>query len=231
MALRLLYAALIGLIIFIGCGGGGGGGTGLSPLGPALVNGRISGTLEIDQTIASVRGSDNSLRSGQRFLDSMVMIEELPNYSTRADANGQFVFDNLPLGSYRVIARITSLSGRQYKMRTGPFTVTEKDKQKEARIVFSASDVAETQLRIIAKDLNGVAVGKCRIWFWGEQFTMDEGGYYLSPMMPSGAEGQLKIEPPAERGLSGLDFFMPASFFSAGSLTVTGVIFQRRHRQ
>lgn len=223
MALRLFYASLVSLLIFIGCGGGGGGGggTGLSPVGPALINGRISGTLEVDSTIASVR-PEASVMASRRFLDSFVTIEEMPNLSTRTDEEGRFVFDNLPMGSYRILARITSLTGRQYKIRTSPLTVTQTEPGKDAPIKFAQADVAESQIRLQVKDLNGNPVGNCKIWFWGEQFTLDKSGYYVSPKMPAGAAGPLKIEPPAGKDLSKTEFILPGNTFSETSVAVLG---------
>lgn len=224
MALRLFYVSLICLVIFIGCGGGGGGGggSGLSPVGPSLVVGRISGTIEIDQSIASIRAEKPSILASRPFLDSFVTIEGLTNFSTRADENGKFFFDNVPPGSYRCLARITSLSGREYKIRTAPFYISQTEPEKEAILRFTGPDEAEFQIRFQVKDLDGNPVGKCRIWFWGEQFTQDSQGFYVSPKMPAGASGILTIEPPADKKLTRLEYSLPDTTFTGNSIAIMG---------
>ncbi|NLF96227.1 MAG: hypothetical protein GX569_05765, partial [Candidatus Riflebacteria bacterium] len=230
MAVRLFFASLIVLLVFLGCGGGGGGGgggsstgTGLVPGTPVVVSGTISGTISIDATITALRPEISSFSPSLRFLDSFVMIEELPNMSTRADQDGKFVFENVPFGTYRIIARVTSLSGRVYKIRATAKSLTQSAPAANVPVSITPPDIAENQIRMIIKDLNGNPVGKCKVWFWGEQFTVDSNGYYVSPYMPAAAAGTIKVEPPADKELSGLSFDIPATTFNPENVEIIGL--------
>ncbi|PKL44795.1 MAG: hypothetical protein CVV41_05355 [Candidatus Riflebacteria bacterium HGW-Riflebacteria-1] len=228
MVVRLFFAGLIVLLVVLGCGGGGGGGggsgSGLLPGGSSVaVSGTISGTIEIDQAISALRPDISSFSPSLRFLDSFVMIEELPNVSTRADQDGKFIFENVPFGTYRIIARVTSLAGRVYKLRTTAQSLTQADAQKTVAITVAQPDLAENQIRMLIKDLNGNPVGKCKIWFWGEQFTLEASGYYVSPYMPAGASGLIRVEPPADKNLSGLEFNIPATTFNPANIEIVGI--------
>ncbi|MEW6709406.1 MAG: hypothetical protein AB1403_06220, partial [Candidatus Riflebacteria bacterium] len=226
MALRIFIAGLIGLLIFIGCGGGGGGGgsgagTGLSPVGPALVNGRIFGTIVVDSTVTSLRPENN--RSSRLFLDSFLFLEELPGMSVRADDQGNFTFDNVPPGNYRIIARMTSLSGRIFKVRTEQVPINSDGMEKRQNIYLYEKDLANIKMRLLVKDLQGNPIGRCKIKLWGEEFTLDEGGYYVSPAMPTGAMGTVKIEPPADKDLSQAQIVLTTTSFREENLAIVGV--------
>ncbi|MBU1105449.1 MAG: NHL repeat-containing protein [Candidatus Riflebacteria bacterium] len=225
MALRLFFAGMIGLILFIGCGGGGGGGggSGLLPAGPVTVSGTLSGTIQIDQAISALRSDVSSFSPNLRFLDSFVMIEELSNVSTRADENGKFIFENIPFGTYHIIARVTSLAGRVYKIRTQAQAINQPSPLKDVTLNIMQPDLAEHQIRMQIKDLNGNPVGKCKVWFWGEQFTLDANGYYVSPNMPATAAGTIKVEPPVDKELSKLEFNIPATTFNPDNLEILGI--------
>ncbi|MGM0599011.1 MAG: Ig-like domain-containing protein [Candidatus Rifleibacteriota bacterium] len=225
MALRIFVACVIGLLLFIGCGGGGGGGGSAVPVGPAIVNGEITGSIQIDSAVASMRQNEDSKGSyiaSRRFIDSFIFIEEMPSYSTRADEDGNFKFENLPLGSYRIIARITSLSGRKYKIRSADVTLTNDSPNKQANLQIEEEDLADSRIRIQVKNLSEIPVGRCKVTFWGEEFTLDSSGYYVSPYMPEKAAGSLKIEPPPEKNLAESEFYLIPGSFDPDYLSVLG---------
>ena len=116
MRVRYLLIILLCIIIFLGCGGGGGSG-----VGPELVSGQISGQIIFDKTLANERAviaSYSTLRTSS-FDNALVFLEEMPSRAVYADADGKYIFTDLPLDtSFHIIARIKSLSGSEYKIRT-----------------------------------------------------------------------------------------------------------------
>ncbi len=227
MLWRILLITAVVILVISGCGGGGGGGGGGSitnPLGPIASGGTISGTIFIDQTVAGMRNDvESSSLQGKTFLDATVFLEEAPSTFGQVDSTGKFTFENLSMGTWHVIARVRSLSGRLYKFRSPALSLTTSQPAQQTNISLSSTDFADYQTKIQVKDLNGNLVGRCRIKLWGELFTMDEAGYYVSPMMPAGAAGLIRIEPPADKELAVIEMQLPADSFQPESTNVLGV--------
>lgn len=221
----LLITAVVALVIS-GCGGGGGGGGGAitNPIGPVASGGTISGNIFIDQTVAGMRNElASSSLHGKSFLEASVFLEESPSTFGQVDGTGKFSFENLSMGTWHVIAKVRSLSGRLYKFRSPALSLTTSQPAQQTNISLSSADFADYQTKIQVKDLNGNLVGRCRIKLWGELFTMDEAGYYVSPMMPAGAAGLIRIEPPADKDLAIIEMQLPADSFQPENANVLGV--------
>lgn len=109
---RIFYLCLFVLLISLGClgGGGGGGGGGLTGTGSTL--GRIAGTVTTTGILASLGpASSTDVRASMGYAQAIVYLEENPNYSAVAGANGTFLIENIPFGSYHVVGRVVSLTG------------------------------------------------------------------------------------------------------------------------
>ncbi|GAB4270821.1 MAG: hypothetical protein Kow0029_07930 [Candidatus Rifleibacteriota bacterium] len=227
MVFRLFVASVIVLLIFLGCGGGGGGGSSVNPIGPSVVSGRIYGTIIANDAVASTRNyrvssASASISANAQFLDSLISVEELNYLNTSADNLGRFEFTNLTPGTYHLLGKITSLSGRRFKKRTSAITLSEGNLEQQVNLVFTSTDLANSRIRLQIKDLNGNLVGRCRVSFWGEEFTIDSSNYYLSPEMPIGAIGQLKIIPPADKELASLTYTIGSEVFKDNYVSVFG---------
>ncbi len=228
MLWRILLITAVVILVISGCGGGGGGGGGggsiTNPLGPVASGGTISGTIFIDQSVAGMRNDvASSSLHGKTFMDASVFLEESPSTFGQIDSTGKFTFENLSMGSWHVIARVRSLSGRLYKFRSSTLNLNTSQPVQQTDVPLSSADFADYQTKIQVKDLNGNLVGRCKIKLWGEYFTMDEAGYYVSPMMPAGAAGLIRIEPPADKELAVIEMQLPADSFQPENANVLGV--------
>ncbi len=226
MLWRILLITAVVMLVISGCGGGGGGGGGsiTNPIGPVASGGTISGTIFIDQTVAGMRNElASSSLHGSSFLEASVFLEESPSTFGQVDGTGKFSFENLSMGTWHVIAKVRSLSGRLYKFRSPALSLTTSQPAQQTNVSLSSADFADYQTKIQVKDLNGNLVGRCRIKLWGELFTMDEAGYYVSPMMPAGAAGLIRIEPPSDKDLAIIEMQLPADSFQPENANVLGV--------
>ena len=222
MKVRYLLITLICIIIFLGCGGGGGG----SGVGPELVSGLISGQIILDETLANERAiiaSHSSLRASS-FDSILVFLEEMPTRATYADAEGNFSFTDLPLDtSFHIIARIKSISGNEYKTRSDEIRLGKSKAHVKQNIKVGSKDEAKYQIRFQVKDTKDNNVSRCKIWLWGDEFTIDESGCYLSPKMPLGAIGLLKVVPPSNKDLLTLEWLIDSNTFQSEIQGVSAV--------
>ena len=221
MKVRYLLIILFCIIIFLGCGGGGGSG-----VGPVLVSGQISGQITFDEKLAEERAviaSYSSLRASS-FDSILVFLEEMPTRAVYADNDGKYVFTDLPLdSSFHVIARIKSLSGSEYKTRTEEIYLGKSKAHVTQNINIGSKDEAKYQIRLQVKDTKDNSVSRCKIWLWGEEFTIDESGCYLSPKMPLGASGLLKVIPPSNKDLLPLEWTIDSTSFQSEIQGVSAV--------
>ncbi|MBP5469460.1 MAG: hypothetical protein J6Z11_09470, partial [Candidatus Riflebacteria bacterium] len=222
MKFRYLLITLICIIIFLGCGGGGGG----SGVGPELVSGLISGRIIFDESLTNERAviaSHSSLKASS-FDNVLVFLEEMPTRATYADDDGKYSFTDLPLDtSFHIIARIKSLSGNEYKIRSDEISLGKGKAQATKNIKVGSKDEAKYQIRFQVKDTKDNIVSKCKIWLWGEEFTIDESGCYLSPKMPLGAVGLLKVVPPSNKDLLNLEWQVDSNTFQSEIQGVSAV--------
>ena len=223
MKARNLLIILICIVIFLGCGGGGGG----SGVGPILVTGQISGQISFDEKLASERAVIASFASSLRassFENALVFLEEMPTRAVYADSDGKYTFTDLPLdSSYHLIARVNSLSGNAYKIRSEEIYLGKSKAQVTQNIHFDSNSEAKYQIRLQVKDTKDNNVPKCKIWLWGEEFTLDESGCYLSPKMPLGASGILKVIPPTNKELITLECKIDSTSFQSEIQGVSAV--------
>ncbi len=221
MRVRYLLIILLCIIIFLGCGGGGGSG-----VGPELVSGQISGQIIFDKTLANERAviaSYSTLRTSS-FDNALVFLEEMPSRAVYADADGKYIFTDLPLDtSFHIIARIKSLSGSEYKTRTEEIYLGKSKANATQNINIGTKDEAKYQIRLQVKDTKDNNVSRCKIWLWGEEFTIDESGCYVSPKMPLGAAGMLKVIPPSNKDLLALEWKIGSSAFQSEVQEVSAV--------
>ena len=222
MKLRHLLITLICIIIFLGCGGGGGG----SGVGPELVSGFISGQITFDETLANERAviaSHSTLRASS-FDNVLVFLEEMPTRATYADTDGKYSFTDLPLNtSFHIITCLKTLSGKEYKNRSDEILLGKGKAQVTKNIKVGSKDEAKYQIRFQVKDTKDNNVSKCKIWLWGEEFTIDESGCYLSPKMPLGAVGLLKVVPPSNKDLLNLEWQVDSNAFQSEIQGVSAV--------
>ncbi len=215
---RLFYLCLSVLLISLGClgGGGGGGGGGLTGSGSTL--GRIAGTVTTTGILASLgTASSPDLRAAMGYAQAIVYLEEAPNYSAVAGSNGTFLIENIPFGSYHVVARILSLTGTTYKLRTNfLLTLTPEAPQGSCSLAATEADKADRQIRVQIKNTSGISVPGCTVTLWGEAFTFEGNGIYLSPLFPAGAQGDVRVTPPALAGLQPLTISVNAGLFGSG---------------
>lgn len=188
---RVLCACVMAaLLACFGCGGWG------SFDDPATVkSGAIYGEIDISQIVpADVRSSMNG--NAYDFSEALVFLEEDVSLSAKPDAAGQFVIENVPDGSYHLIIRLSSILAPSYKVRlVTPLQVSSAVAPPPARVVVTPADKADSYISILLVDQNGVPVADATVTLWGETFTHQGDGMYLSPPMPAGSVGRIFIEP------------------------------------
>ena len=220
MKVSHLLIILLCIIIFLGCGGGGSG------VGPELVSGQISGQILFDENLANERAaiaSYSTLRASS-FDNILVFLEEMPTRAVYADADGKYSFTDLPLdSSFHIIVRIKSLTGSEYKTRTEEIYLGKGKAFATQNIKIGSKDEAKYQIRLQIKDTKDNSVSRCKIWLWGEEFTLDESGSYLSPKMPLGAAGILKVIPPSNKDLVSLEWRIDSNTFQSEIQGVSAV--------
>ena len=222
MQIKYFLIILITIVIFLGCGGGGGSG-----VGHVIVTGQISGNISLDETLASERAiiaSNTESFRASGFNQAVVFLEELPSRAVYPDSNGNYCFTDLPLDTaFHVIVRINSLTSKVYKSRSSAVLVESSRPEVVKNFHVSSADEAKYQIRLQVNDTKDSPVSKCNVWLWGEEFTVDEGGCYLSPMMPLGATGKMKIVPPSNKELVTLECDIDSSTFQSEIKGVSSV--------
>ncbi|HQG28434.1 MAG TPA: hypothetical protein PLY73_07730, partial [Candidatus Ozemobacteraceae bacterium] len=187
----ILLVSIVALITASGCGGGGGGGiTGL-PLSQVAQNGTITGRVVASDLIIASRlaATTQSVKAGtQAIANADVWLEQLPTFHTRTDSEGRFTLTGVPLGSYRVVAKLFSpLTQETYKIRSVNFSLGEDAN------AHNAGDLgvkkAVNQVSGILRDNTGRPLPFARMALWGETFTTDSNGYFITPPLPEEETG------------------------------------------
>jgi hypothetical protein len=194
---------LSGFAILLGClGGGGGGGGGGS--GSSVTLSLITGTLDVSALSAATTDLTTSTRvsAAWDFSSTLVFLEENPLYSARPDTQGRFVIEQVPPGTYHLIARLSSTLMPSYKVRLGDaIQVTAGASPPFTKIVVTEEDRADSQITILVVNPYGLPIPGVKVSLWGELFTSQGNGIFLSPLMPAKAAGSILIEPPFDSGL------------------------------
>lgn len=204
------------LIISYGCGGGGGGGSSIL-LPPGATTGVISGKILSDGTLTLANIAENSnkidssLRSNFAVNNAEVWIEDAPEIKTLSTGNGDFVLQNVPYGSRRVVARLETAL-KTYLVRSNPSAISES---------VAATNVGELTITEATNRVQGFlktpdnqAIANAVISLWGITFRTDANGHFITPPLPATVEtGEIKI--PAGQGMRSKSILMP---FLSGSV-------------
>jgi len=110
---------LLGVILAVGCGGGGGGGDG-SPVAPTLTNGALAdlagtvtylGKVVPNASVYLLKPADQpaSLKTRASVMaqpkpDYSVLTADGNGYQTLSDAEGKYLFSQVPVGTYTLVA-------------------------------------------------------------------------------------------------------------------------------
>ncbi len=181
----LLVCALIGGLLFYGCGGG----TSSDPL--PIRELKITGNVSSAKPLASMAapGSEGLLpdvRASFTAANIEVYLESnRAQFSTRTDSEGNFVLSGIPAGSHRIVALFIAPSGNVFKVRSGEISVSDQERTSQAPAMSVAEATSRVSGRII--DANGNPVVNGRLALWGETFFTDSDGKFTSPPMPESA--------------------------------------------
>ena len=116
----LFVAALLSVVLAIGCGGGGGGGGGESPVGPAPSDGLradLAGTVTylgkpvpqatvylLKETVKPEILSVRAAVLGKPNADTSALTADGNGFQTSTNVQGQYMFSQVPVGTYTLIA-------------------------------------------------------------------------------------------------------------------------------
>ncbi|PKL38754.1 MAG: hypothetical protein CVV41_22060, partial [Candidatus Riflebacteria bacterium HGW-Riflebacteria-1] len=159
--------------------------------------GIISGEIDVSQIVAASSIQSSVKASDVDFSSSLVFLEEIASLSARPDLNGKFVIKNVPDGSYYLIVRLSSPLAPSYKVRlNSPLQVSSSSSPPPTTVIVKPGDKADSFVRILLVDHLGNPVNAATVTLWGETFTHEGDGVYLSPAMPVGAIGRIFVAPP-----------------------------------
>ncbi|NCB39979.1 MAG: hypothetical protein EOM80_14540, partial [Erysipelotrichia bacterium] len=125
----LLICALTGGALFFGCSGGASS----DPV--PITTLQISGNIQSAVPLANIVYENNlqpDIRAQQSTAGVTVYLEADETKSTTTDSNGNYVLSGIPAGSHRIVARIKTLSGNTYKVRSEPITVSDSNPEAAA---------------------------------------------------------------------------------------------------
>jgi Raf kinase inhibitor-like YbhB/YbcL family protein len=186
----LLLTAII--IIIGGCGGSSGSGNPFEmPTGPGGSTGTITGNVTASNTINAAILPGNGPQAAVLVSGAEVWIEGAPEKKTTTDASGNFTLTGLTFGEHRVVAKITS-GGSTFKVRSPALTVnsTTPARQTGALGLLAAGKV----IRGILRDNDGNPIPNATLSLWGETFTTNSAGEFVSPPLPDDeTRGLIKV--------------------------------------
>lgn len=184
----LLICALFGAAWFYGCNGG----TSSDPIPVRIL--QISGNVESAVPLTNMVYEGNLLPGLRAQYDGagvLVHLESDESKSTTADSSGNFVLSNLPAGTHRIVARIKTLSGRTFKVRSAPISVSESNP--EAVLPQLDLKLADISVSGIIRKADGTPFANARLTLWGESFLTDSNGLFTTPPMVEDTAEQVII--------------------------------------
>lgn len=187
----LLICALIGAMIFFGCGGG----TSSDPLpvGAAKTL-QITGKVTSNALLTNVESMSAEIRAAIDAQNVEVYLESNRSaYSTRTDTQGNFSL-TVPEGTHNIVALITTPSGKVFKVRSTSVTVSNSNPSAELTNLQLAQ--ATSFITGMVKDASGNPMPNSKLSLWGETFYSGSDGKFTTPLMPSGVNADVKIVVP-----------------------------------
>lgn len=186
----LLVLALMGLVIFYGCGGG----SSSDPLPTgAIKTYQVTGRVSSTEAIASLLDSSAAIRAATNMGGIEVYLEtNRAMYNTRTASDGTFLLP-VPLGTHNIIALVpsgSSLTGKVYKARSVTVTVTESKPTVEVSTLNLKP--AEAVLTGTVKDTAGNPITNARIIVWGEEVMVDAQGKFQI-LMPDNTNAPVSV--------------------------------------
>lgn len=110
-----------------------------------------------------------------------VWLEERPDLNATADANGYYVIDGVPAGTFNVVARF-SQGSTHYKTRQKAVVVEDNENKDVPLNVVEAKNIVKGQL--LDEDGNPLPKGT-KLHLWGEEFEINyDNGNFESPPLP-----------------------------------------------
>ncbi|MEW6710033.1 MAG: PKD domain-containing protein [Candidatus Riflebacteria bacterium] len=185
--LLLLICALMGTIIFYGCGGGSSSDP--LPTGSGSTF-QITGKVTSNSGLASIL-AESDLRAATSMANIEVYLESnRQSYSTRTDEQGNFVLP-VPQGTHNVVALIKTVSGNVYKARSQAITVSPAKPTVELTTNMILSQ-ATSKISGIVRDSNGNPIPSAKITIWGEETIAGVDGTFMA-YMPAGIQAEVMI--------------------------------------
>lgn len=179
LSFLLLICALVGAALFYGCSGGG---VASDPIPVRVL--QISGSVKSAVPLANIVYENNllpDLKAQFAGAGVTVHLESDENKFTTADVNGNFVLSGLSAGTHRIVARIRTLGGKTYKVRSAPISVSESSP--EVTLPQLDLKLADFTISGILKKADNTPFANARITLWGESFLTDFNGYFITPPM------------------------------------------------
>lgn len=170
----------------IGCGGGGGSGGG----GSAQL-GAISGRIALPDDLSNLR---NNLAEGSVSIE--VWIKEHPEVSALADEDGNYLLENVPFGTHRVVSRVQDLSGRRFINISPRVSVSQAAQLAQIAELELVTATNKVKGKVITRDSKPVADANMSLW--GERFVSDSDGKFVTPKLPEDVKNAvIKIKHPS----------------------------------
>lgn len=180
----LLLPAIAIFLVTAGCRYGDGdtytGPAGDTPSDRAVLFGRVLGSAATVNS--SVRAANAELLP---IAGAEVWLENLPYFPHRVtNASGEYIFENIPAGKYRLVASFTSAASK-----------TSLKSRSDVRTAVAAQpgEIPAMTLLAATKGVSGIlrdAAGApwaagTKIVIWGEIITVQSGGFFTGPPLPT----------------------------------------------
>ena len=181
--LSLFFSVMLLVLGLLGCGSTDGGLSDWQKPAPVTIVSNIKGKI-LPPVAASILRGQFSLLSAQ---GTRVFLEEKPEFYADADANGDFIIRNVPVGRYRLVAY--KLSGTTpYRQRSDLINLTG---QFETQVFATplTLEYAPYSVKIAVSDVVSGAMLNARIRVWGFEFQTLNGIAEVGPF-PGGIQSK-----------------------------------------